>query len=519
MSGLVVAVVFAAMPACDTNSAPTTSRPSAETHQEQGNSHAGHNHGPDEKHVADECGAHGLASSTCPFCKPELVPAGGMCGEHGVPEALCWICRPELKASYERLNDWCGGHDRPESLCFICNPEREAIVAKIMGLSTGGVSAKSIDVSETPRSQRAPAVHCSTTGTQVRLASTAVAASAGFAFDVIESREISQTLTCNAEIAYDANRYARVSPRVSGVVHSVLKDAGASVIAGDVLAVVDSAELAIAKAEFLQAVETKKLWEKNHDAVHALVERGIAGSQEDLAAENKLAEAGINFSKATQQLKVLGLNSDKISEVESSQDTSPLLSLTAPFEGEIVERSAVIGETVDSSRALFTVADTRLMWAELDVYERDIALVRAGHPVVVSVDGLRGESFAGNVTWVSRQIDPKTRTLRVRAELANEHGDLRANMFGKAEITVHDREALVVVPKSAVQWDGCCNVAFVKADETTFEPRKLKLGIESGDYIQVRDGLKAGETVVTQGSFMLKTEIMKSSIGGCCEAK
>ncbi len=473
-----------------------------------------------------ECTEHGLKKSACPFCNPEIVREQGECAEHGVPEALCWICRPELLAVYQSTNDWCGGHDRPESLCYLCNPEREAIVAAMLApidraASSGALSttAADDDVSERPRSSRPPSVSCTTSSTRVILASPDVAKNAGFEFSRIERRAISQTLECNVEIAYDANHYARVSSRVAGVVQSVAKDVGTAVEAGDLLAVVDSAELAFAKAEYLQAKEMVRLWDKNHEATHALVEKGIASSQEDLAAENKLAEATIQLSKASQQLRVLGLTPAQIETIEPEHDTSPLLSLTAPFAGEIVERSAVMGETVDPTKPLFSIADTRVMWAELDVYEKDIALVRVGQPVVVHVDGLRGEPFAGTVTWISRQIDPKTRTLRARAELPNDSGNLRANMFGRAEITIRDRESMVVVPRSAVQWDGCCNVAFVKMTDTSYQPRKLLLGAEAGEFFEVRNGLTDSDVVVTQGSFMLKTEIMKSSIGaGCCEA-
>lgn len=498
--------------------------------------------------VNDKCAAHGLPDANCPFCHAELVREYGECSEHGVPEALCWICKPALVDVYKKMNDWCGGHDRPESLCFICNPEREAIVAAM--LSAEGAPAASahhdddghdhdhatdgagshdgndravgdaaLDAADLPRSARAPSVTCTTSSARVRLASADVARNAGFEFETVRRREISQTLECNGEIAYDANHYARVSSRVAGVVQSVAKDVGAMVQQGDVLAVVDSAELAFAKAEYLQANETLKLWEQNHDATHALVEKGIAGSQEDLAAENKLAEAKIQSSKASQQLRVLGLSLEQIEALAGSHDTSPLLALTAPFAGEIVERSAVMGETVDSTKPLFSVADTGTMWATLDVYEKDISLVRVGQPVIVQVDGLRGESFAGEIAWISRQIDPKTRTLHVRADLSNESGQLRANMFGRATITLRDREPLLAVPKSAVQWDGCCNVAFVKITDTAYQPRKLLLGADAGDYFAVRGGLSEGDTIVTQGSFMLKTEIMKSSIGaGCCEA-
>ena len=102
--------------------------------------------------------------------------------------------------------------------------------------------------------------------------------------------------------------------------------------------------------------------------------------------------------------------------------------------------------------------------------------------------------------------------------MTNDRGLLRANMFARAGINLHSRAESPVVPESAVQWEGCCNVVFVKQSETTYQPRKVHLGIGTGTVYEVLSGVSRGEEVVTQGSFLLKTEILKGSIGaGCCE--
>jgi cobalt-zinc-cadmium efflux system membrane fusion protein len=102
--------------------------------------------------------------------------------------------------------------------------------------------------------------------------------------------------------------------------------------------------------------------------------------------------------------------------------------------------------------------------------------------------------------------------------LENKDGQLRANMFAQASISLRDRRQSLVVPKESVQWEGCCNVVFVKESETVFLPRKVHLGVATGTLYEVLSGIEEGEEVVTQGSFLLKTEILKGSIGaGCCE--
>jgi cobalt-zinc-cadmium efflux system membrane fusion protein len=122
------------------------------------------------------------------------------------------------------------------------------------------------------------------------------------------------------------------------------------------------------------------------------------------------------------------------------------------------------------------------------------------------------------VTWISSDVDPRTRTVKVRAEFENPEGHLRARSFATGRVVTRDDEEAVFVPKEAVQWEGCCNVAFERTSATEFVPRKLRLGYDAGEHYEVLEGVNGGETVVTQGSFILKTELQKGSIGaGCCE--
>jgi len=463
------------------------------------------------------CVKHRLPLSSCPFCNPAVAEASGWCAEHGVAEALCWICSPSIIAAYKAGADWCEEHGLPESRCALCNPGLVPAENVTEGTKEDS-GVRLVFAPETPRSARSPSVVCTTGKQRVQFRSPEIARQAGLEFVRLEQRPVSEVLECNAESAYDGNHYARLSARAAGTIREVLRDVGDVVKAGDVLATIDSAELAAAKAEYLQALALVTLWDKNHARKHALLEQRIVSEKDDLEAENKLAESQIAASRAKERLRSLGLSEAQVADVAASNDTSSTLTVSAPFGGLVVERSAVIGVVINTTDSLFAVADTSRMWTMLDVYEQDTHKVRVGQGVVFEADGLPGESFGGRITWVSTRIDPKTRTLKARAEVDNTQGLLRANMFGRARVTIHDREPLLVVPKTAVQWDGCCNIAFVKLADALFEPRKLRLGCDVGEYYELKEGLSEGETVVTQGSFLLKTEIMKGSIGaGCCE--
>lgn len=470
---------------------------------------------------------HDMSEARCPFCNPELVESMGACAGHGgIPEAYCYQCTPALIPAFKAVGDWCAGHDRPESQCYICNPQldpsnasRDAPVEPADGASLDPFLGRpDNDGGFASRTQRPPAVYCSTQGLIVRLQNADISAQAGLELATVDIRPITKTVECNAEIAYDGRRHARIASQVPGIVSEVIRDFGDSVKAGEPLLTITSPHLGAAKAAYLQAGASVDLWESNHTREVGLLERGVSTEKDLLEAENHLAESRIALSEAEQALLGLGLASEEIQKVRRAEDTSGRYVVTAPFDAVVVDRLAAIGEVVDVSKTLMAVADVSRMWALLDVYESDLRDVRVGQPVVLNVEGLRGEPVAGHITWVSSHVDPRTRTLRARAELDNSHGMLRANMFAHASIGVRDRTPCLVVPESAVQWEGCCNVVFVKRSETEFEPRKVHLGVATGTLYEVLSGVEAGEEIVTEGSFLLKTEILKGSIGaGCCE--
>ncbi|MCL4221167.1 MAG: efflux RND transporter periplasmic adaptor subunit [Phycisphaerales bacterium] len=477
--------------------------PAAARQDHSGHDHADHDHASEPPRAAEAC-AHGIAESRCPFCTPSLVRDLGMCREHGVAEALCVMCRPFLETAFVAAGDWCAEHARPESQCVLC----------------GNGAAAEAAAGAVRRFKQQPSPGCTTAQTTVTLASPAAARTAGFEYADIRATNLSREVVRNAEIVYDARRYARLSSRAPGVIVEVLKDLGDRVEIGDVVSVVDSMALGSAKAELLQAVELLSLRQGSADREMSLMQKGAGTERAVLEAQTHLAEARIAVSRARQQLRNLGLSDEDIDLVIERRDTDSRLRITAPFAGTLVESAAVTGEVVDQRDMLFAIADTGTMWAMIDLTESDLANVRAGHEVTFRSDGLPDRVFAGRLTWISTQLDRKTRTIRARAELDNGGAALKAFMFGRATIRAGMGGQAITVPKSAVQWEGCCNVAFVRVNRegTIYQPARLTLGFDAGDRYEVLAGLSGGETVVTRGSYILKNEILKDAVGaGCCE--
>jgi cobalt-zinc-cadmium efflux system membrane fusion protein len=477
-------------------------------------------HAGSETMGANESCPHTLVANECPFCTPSLIESKGFCNGHGVPEALCHLCAPSIIPAFKAKGDWCAEHDAPESLCPVCSPTLDKTDAqKPLGASLPPLfdGLEILRAAELPGFGELSPVECDTESMRVRLAP-GMSERIGLTLAEARSEGFTEQHRFNATIDYDRNRLAAVSPRAPGVIAEVFKEIGDPARKDEVLAVIGSVAIGNAKAELLQAAALVNARRKDHEREQRLLERGVSTEKDSLAAEAALVEASVALSRARQALRNLGLSDGEIDGVRASGDTGSRLMVTAPFDGVVIERNAALGEVVDVSTPLFRVADTSRMWGMIDVYETELERVRLGQPVTFSPDSLKDRRFAGTIAWISSAVDPQTRTLRARVDLPNPDRLLKANMFGRAEVTVRDGRPALVVPKEAVQWEGCCHIVFERQSEMMYVPRRVRLGHALKDHYEIEAGLEEGARVVAGGSFLLKTEIMKSSIGaGCCE--
>ncbi len=272
-----------------------------------------------------------------------------------------------------------------------------------------------------------------------------------------------------------------------------------------------------------QSFETARSELASMEAAFHATREAVAfdGERDSLAAMRTLKVARSELDVVARELHILGIGDSQLAAISSESGlTLSRYELRSPAAGRIVERSAVVGEVVEQRDALYTVADLSTMWVMMDLRERDLTQVRVGLKVLLTVDGLPGHAFDGVVSWISNTVDDRTRTVKVRANIPNDRSLLRENMFGLARIIVHDNDEVVSIPNEAVQTDGCCQLVFVKQDDTLFEPRKVSLGASGNGHVEILAGLASGESVVTVGSFLMKTEILKSNIGaGCCDVE
>lgn len=237
-----------------------------------------------------------------------------------------------------------------------------------------------------------------------------------------------------------------------------------------------------------------------------------------LSADKKLQETSTSVQVAERKLRLLGVNDQELADLTAHNGQGLTRhAVVAPIAGTVVAREAVAGEAVSSEATLFQVADLSSVWVWLEIPEARQGAVKVGQTVSLTVDGLAEPSFQGLITWVGPEVDRQTRTVRARAQLPNPEGKLKAGMFGAAKITIDVKLEATLMPQIAVLDTKQGPLAFVQRLPDLFETHPVLLGDTEDGWTEVLSGLQPGDPVVTQGAFLLKTEIMKSDIGaGCC---
>lgn len=412
--------------------------------------------------------------------------ADGMCKEHGVLEAVCTKCNPALIPVFKAKGDWCEEHGFPESFCPICHPER------------GGRPVENVGQDPSPPD-----------GVRVRFKTKETARLAGIEVAKVEAKSSALQLSVTARIVYDATKVAEVNARSPGVVRAIRADVGTRVRAGSPLATIESATVGADQARLHAERSRVQVAEANFARVAQLQTEGITSQRNVLVARQELDAARAALLSVQSALGVVG-----------TSDGGARYTMGAPIAGVVTRRSATIGRVVDTSEVLFEIVNTSAMWAEVDIPESELARVVVGRKVTITVDGLDNKAFEGSLDYVAPSVDPRTRTATGRVALANPDGLLRGNMFARAQLTVAGAGDRLVVPKDAVQRANSVQLVFVRVSQDAFEGRRVEVGSSDGADVEVRGRLQVGEEVATTGSFLLRTETLKGSIGaGCCDVE
>lgn len=324
--------------------------------------------------------------------------------------------------------------------------------------------------------------------------------------------KIKVQLSLPGEVAANADRLVHVVPRVSGIVRDVRKNIGDNVRAGEVLAVLESRELADAKASFLAAMEREKLARSSFVREETLWKKKISAEQDYLEAKRTLADAVIELRSSEQKLHFLGFTDSYLSKLpDQSEIDYTKYVLTAPASGTIIQKHIARGEVLKDDTEAFVIADLNSVWVNINVYQKDMVFIKKGQQVIISA-GHDIPDAHGVITYVGPLVGEQTRTGIARAVLPNTKGQWRPGLFVTAGLTTREDVVAIAVPKTALQTMEGQNYLFIKTDKG-FEPIAVTIGKSDDRQVELLSGLTKGQQYVEEGAFSLKAQLSKSEFG------
>jgi len=314
------------------------------------------------------------------------------------------------------------------------------------------------------------------------------------------------------EIVPNPDGLAHVVPRVSGITREVKKRLGESVRQGEVMAVIESRELADVKAAYLASLERVALAKARFEREKKLWETKVSSEQEYLDAKQAFAERKIELRSAEQKLHALGFAHEYLNTLPTHPDQSfTRYEIVAPIDGTIIAKHITLGEVVQSDTEVFVIADLTTVWANLTVYQKDLASIRQGQQVVVRAEKIYCEA-TDEIDYISPIVEESTRTATARVVLDNSDGHWRPGIFVTGQVNFQAVEVDVLVPRSALQKLNDQDVVFIQTPEG-FEPQIVKIGQADRTYVEVVSGLEVGQRYVTVNAFTVKAELGKGSFG------
>lgn len=325
----------------------------------------------------------------------------------------------------------------------------------------------------------------------------------GLMVKLIEPEKISDQLILTANISANQDRIARVVSPVEGRLIKVMANLGDQVKAGQSLALIDSVQLAEARAEYSSSQSELRLSEANFQRSDRLYREEVIPQKQWLEAKSAYDRAQASARGSAERMRMLG---------GLSGSGSSSFVVTAPFSGTVIEKDAVLGEQAKSDSNLFTVADLNTVWIEADVSEKDLGKLAIGSPATVTVTSFPNESFKGKVGYISSQFDKQTRTVKARVELPNPDKKLRIDMFARVAIDLSGTREALVLPQEAVLLVQGQSIVYIQT-ENGFEARPVEVGEQLNKGVVIASGLKSGEQVVISGAYALKSRQLKSQIG------
>jgi len=308
-----------------------------------------------------------------------------------------------------------------------------------------------------------------------------------------------------------------ITTLVRGRVVEVYADLGQQVKSNATLAILYSSELGLAQSAYLKARARLNVAEQSYSRAKFLLEEKVIGEAEAQRRQAELLSIQAEANEARDRLKLLGMNAEEFDRLEQSREIRSVVQIVAPFAGRVIQRKLTRGEVVETTDNLFVIADLSEVWVVANIPEKDIPFVHTLHAsggryADVSLSAYPDETFKGRITYVGDVLDPSTRTMQLRLELPNADGRLKPEMFASVRLYSESQADRLAVPEAALQRDQGRTFVFVQHNANEYEFREVEVGESNGTLTSIIAGLHEGEPVVTQGAFVLKSELLKKQV-------
>lgn len=323
--------------------------------------------------------------------------------------------------------------------------------------------------------------------------------------------EMRDSLRVPAQVELNQQRVAHIGATVTGRIIEIKAVLGQTVRRGQVLAVLDSTELAQAQAAYLKAASQVNLRRLAADRARRLFEAGVLANAVLQEREGQLHEAEVDLRSAADQLRVMGMGEEVLARLDREKTIHSTTPVVASLDGTVIERKVTLGQVVQPADAVYTVADLSRVWLVAEVPEQQAHWAREGDEARADIPALPDHKITGKLIYVADLVNPETRTVTVRMDIANPHRHLKPQMLAALLIRKQGEQQLVL-PDSAVIRDDNRDHVFVETAPGHFELRPVRLGDSEGEARQILDGLKPGEKIVVQGGFHLNNERLRKEL-------
>lgn len=331
---------------------------------------------------------------------------------------------------------------------------------------------------------------------------------------LVSFKHFSGFLTIPAEVITDQDNEAQIGSLVQGRVHKVFVKVGDYVKTGELLMTVEGLDVGKIKADYLKAKANYEYAKANYDRQKKLFDEKIGSQKALLESQSEYEKASAEYKAEDRKIHSVGLNDEDVTNgKDGDEHTAGTLPIKSMINGVIVERNVVIGQLVDATTIAFKIINTGTVWVDGQIYEKDLDKIKLNSKAIFTASTNLENTFEGKIIYVGQTVNDKTRTILVRCDFVNPGSKLKPQMYGELKIPMGSNAKALLVPEESVFQESGQTYLFVQTSDSTFERRDIMIGSTSDNLIEVKEGIREGEIIVSNGVFYLKSELKKDELG------